>query len=357
VKVNKFVGPHSNPRFYARDFRNAYRFRPDVSPPRQKFQGYVNFVYNRDVLQFLANNNMTFKTSMSSLVRTATLPSMEFNTEIKNQYNKKKIVNSGVTFKPCTVTALDTVDNEWLTILMKYYAYMYMNPRNKNRFGDRDIEVNKDNIDELINSSFGGDTFASNEMGLNLQREANFFDRIDIILYAGGKGVQYSMTKPFITDIQMGSLDYADSTFMDFQISFDYENFTVYDRLNFDLTDVDLDRFEDMPDGYQFQGDDSIIKPLGLSDGAETDLNFLGNKGGNISGSGDKRPRTAQPQSPKATGNGGGDESGFFGDFLKDAIGVIATKPTYDDYETSLKNKLVADIGDGIINAFTRGSD
>lgn len=358
MKVNKYVGPHSNPRFYARDFRNAYRFRPDVSPPRQKFQGYVNFVYNRDVLQFLANNNMTFKTSMSSLVRTATLPSMTFNTEIKNQYNKKKIVNNSVDFKPCQVTALDTVDNEWITILMKYYAYMYMNPRNKNKFGDRDIELNKDNIDELIGSSFGGDTFNSNEMGLNLQREANFFDRIDIILYAGSKGVQYSMMKPFITDITMGSVDYSDSNFLDFQLSFDYENFAVYDKLNFDLSEVDLDRFEDMPDGYVFAGDDSIIKPLGLD--VETDMEFLGNKASNFSGGGaDKRPRTAQPIAPKFDPSKGttDKEDGFFDKLLDTVAGVVATKPTYDDYKDTLKNKAVSEIGDSIVNAFTRGGD
>ena len=37
-------------RFYAKDFRNAYQFRPDVAPPRQKFQGYINFVPNRALL-------------------------------------------------------------------------------------------------------------------------------------------------------------------------------------------------------------------------------------------------------------------------------------------------------------------
>ena len=156
----------------------------------------------------------------------------------------------------------------------------------------------------------------------------------------------------------MGSVDYSDSNFLDFQLSFDYENFAVYDKLNFDLSEVDLDRFEDMPDGYVFAGDDSIIKPLGLD--VETDMEFLGNKASNFSGGGaDKRPRTAQPIAPKFDPSKGttDKEDGFFDKLLDTVAGVVATKPTYDDYKDTLKNKAVSEIGDSIVNAFTRGGD
>ena len=77
------------------------------------------------------------------MVRTADLPSVEFQTETKNAFNRKKIVNTGVRYNPVNMTVFDTVGNEWLTTLMKYFAYHYMDPRNKvNQSGTagRDIE-------------------------------------------------------------------------------------------------------------------------------------------------------------------------------------------------------------------------
>ena len=89
MKYTRFTGKNTVDNFYARDFRNNYRFRPEVNPPRQQFQGYVNFIFNRNVLQLLGNENLTFKTSMSSLVRTAQLPAVEFRMVEKNNFNKK----------------------------------------------------------------------------------------------------------------------------------------------------------------------------------------------------------------------------------------------------------------------------
>ena len=60
-------------KFYVQDFHNAYRFRPHVNPVRQKFQGYVNFVLNREFWGTLygdADQN-EFRTTISSLVKTA----------------------------------------------------------------------------------------------------------------------------------------------------------------------------------------------------------------------------------------------------------------------------------------------
>jgi len=78
--------------FYVRDFRNAYQLRPDNNPPRFKFEGYVNFIINRKLLDMMYPETQTaeFRTQISSLVRTASLPAVEFKTEVKNKYNSKK---------------------------------------------------------------------------------------------------------------------------------------------------------------------------------------------------------------------------------------------------------------------------
>ena len=92
------MGKNNRNSFYLRDFRNNYRFRPDVNPPRQQFAGYVNFIFNRNLPEFLNLEKATFKTSISSLIRSSTLPGVQFRTQKKNAYNKPRIVQTGVDF-------------------------------------------------------------------------------------------------------------------------------------------------------------------------------------------------------------------------------------------------------------------
>lgn len=340
----KFTGKNTKNNFYVRDFRNAYRFRPDVNPPRQKFNGYVNFIVNRQLQETVFNNlsGASFRTSISSLVRRSTLPQVNLRNEVKNQYNKKRIVTTGVDFQPIDITVFDTINNEWLTLLMRYYSYLYMNPRNKNSDANRDVFPY---TAEILEKS--KDSFKSNEAGLNLQVDKNFFERIDIILYHGGKGVQYSLTNPFITQFGNSELDYASSDVMEFNMQIEYENFTTYDIANFDLSAVDLDRFENVA-GVNFSIDDILIKPLAIQ--KETDFEFLGNKSSNTIDATGTRGRTSQPgvstvpQDPFEPS---------FGDivksFAKDLIfgggngsspGVTAKTPTYDRLDNPITKKL-----------------
>ena len=356
MKYTRFTGKNTVDNFYARDFRNNYRFRPEVNPPRQQFQGYVNFIFNRNVLQLLGNENLTFKTSMSSLVRTAQLPSVEFNIEEKNNFNKKRNITTGVSYNPVDITVFDTVNNEWLTVLMKYFAYLHMDPRNKNTFGNRDISFYTPMTEELTPGFGAKGNFNSNEAGINLQIDQNFFERVDYILYAGGKGVQYSIMKPMIKSFAPKNIDYASSDFMEFQLQLVYENFTTFDIVNFDLATVDLDRFEDIGD-FTLPGEENL-KPISLE--TETDFAFLGNKSGNSLPGVGTRPRSAQPlQSPSdpigdwLDDNLGDTVGGFLGDALESAVGV---KPTYGDWKQKVENDLIDSVVSGIANAVTRPS-
>lgn len=256
-------------RFYAKDFRNAYQFRPDVAPPRQKFQGYINFVPNRALLDdnFLGlGDSVELRTRLSSLIRTAQLPEVSINTEIKNSFNRKRIITTGREYAPINLTIFDTIQNEWLTVLMKYFTYNFRDGTNK--MSGR--EVTFEQINESI-VAYNNETkhatdsktkgFDSDAFGYSPSYYKNFFERIDIILYHADKGVQYSLVNPVITTINFGDIDYSDSGFKDFNLSLQYEYFTVHDTLNFELGESDLDRFERM-DGVKLPGSRNIKKPI-----------------------------------------------------------------------------------------------
>ena len=292
--------------FRLRDYRNASHLRPDVNPPRQQFQGYVNFILNKDLFGFLfADNGSTqFRTQISSLVRTADLPSVNFKTEVKNKWNTKKIINTGVEYQPVNMTVFDTMGNEWLSTLMKYFSYYYMDPRNKQEPGNRDIEGSVPRVGGVANTSQGFGLgspspavagqigFDSNAAGYNPQQSANFFERIDYVLYHGNKGVQYSIINPMITTFKPGSIDYSSSQPMEFQMTFDYERFTVYNVLNFDLSEEDVDRFENT-DGVTFADElQNVTLPTVMQQSRE--ILTLGNTVSNS----ERMPRSANPNDP-----------------------------------------------------------
>ena len=273
----------SGNKFFLRDFRNASHLRPDVNPPRQQHQGYVNFILNRDLFGFLFGepDRNEFRTQISSMVRTADLPSVEFQTETKNAFNRKKIVNTGVRYNPVNMTVFDTVGNEWLTTLMKYFAYHYMDPRNKVNSG-RDIESiqGRQGGRETVSSGFGdtgANAWDSNVAGYNRNISANFYARVDYILFHGNKGVQYSVINPVITEFKPGAIDYSSSNFLEFSITMEYERFTVFHDLNFSLSDEDLDRFEKTNDNISGPAFEPATLPAVMGEVSVTRFDEEGN--------------------------------------------------------------------------------
>ena len=245
--------------FYLKDFRNAYHFRPDVAPARQKFEGYINFVPNRALLGTFLEDNKNLRTRLSSLVRTAQLPEVQVQTQVVNAFNQKRIVTSGREYAPVGITLFDTIQNEWLTMLMKYFTYNFADATNK--FIDTDnVQEGRDLDHKLLlenvkkynseTNGFGKDStlkgYNPDGFGFTQRETPYFFERIDMIMYHGNTGVQYSLANPIITSINFGDIDYADSGFKDIQIQVAYEYFTVHDQLNFKLGEQDLSRFERM---------------------------------------------------------------------------------------------------------------
>ncbi len=291
--------------FFLRDHKNANRFKPNFTPPRLNFNGFVEFVFSPEV-KFLGENNVdnaVYREQISSLIQTATLPSVSFNTQVKNQYNKKRVVNTGVDYAPVELNVIDTVNNEWLILLMRYFSYLYMNPRNKTDGATRDPNptgYDSASKDLVKNSKFMADTFNSNAAGLDISNQANFFDHIKIIVYHAGRGTEYILFKPMLTQFDLGTIDYTSSDFRQFRLQLEYENFTINNHVNFKLNEQDLSRFESL-DGINFLYDQITLdenerNPIyGGSDEGRAVNVLQGNTGSG-------RPRAMQMVPPKTPG-------------------------------------------------------
>lgn len=264
-------------RQYLRNWRNAERFQPNVTPPRQKFAGFVEFHFNPSIISNLGDSS-AFRTQISSLVQTAKIPEIQFQTQTKKSYNHRRLIQTGVDYGPCTLSVIDTVNNEWLTLFMKYFSYYYNEPRNRTEGGTGNFRDDapkqwNSNSDALVKSSaFGSTGFSSNTAGLDATKDSHFIDTIRIINYAGGKGIEYILFRPQITSFDPGELDYTTSDFRTFNISFEIENMTVNSKFNFEMNEVDLARFESYGD-FRFDDADSKNKDKVVRTTEQTDLN------------------------------------------------------------------------------------
>tara|TARA_B100001093_G_scaffold271586_1_gene259557 strand:- start:739 stop:2055 length:1317 start_codon:yes stop_codon:yes gene_type:complete len=330
----EFFKSGNHRKFFLKDFRNAEHYKPSIAPPRQKFQGYVNFIINRRLMG-MASDTKDFRTRISSLIRTSTLPEVQFTTEVKNSFNRKKIIQTGVELSDISMTVYDTIQNEWLTLFMKYYSYHYMNPRNKFNGTERDTAfMGGDTHGGYQKSNFGnqGDTPAkgyqwnSNDFGMDLGVTKNFFERIDIILYHGNKGVQYSLFNPMMKGFSASEIDYSSSEVMDFKLDFAYENFTTTNVYNFDLSEQDKARFERM-EGVKLPGISNAEgqKPVALNDQKLEILNGKESAG---------RKRTHQP---KTTGTNDENDRYMNTDVYFDGKSSILVSELDED---SLTNKI-----------------
>tara|TARA_R110001606_G_scaffold187478_1_gene335060 strand:- start:120 stop:1004 length:885 start_codon:yes stop_codon:yes gene_type:complete len=235
---------------YFRNWRNADRFNPGVTPPRQKFQGFAEFHFNPNIAGVL-NDSSILRTQLSTLVQTVKIPEITFQTAVKRQYNHRRIVQTGVDYGPCNITVIDTVANEWLTMFMKYFAFQYNDPRNRTSGASQATSRSSDatqwdsnKTSTITNSKYMSAGYKSNDAGMDIHEETHFIDSIRIINYHGGKGVEYILFRPQITSFTPESLDYTDSGIRTFDIDFEIESMTVNSTFNFEMDEQDLARFE-----------------------------------------------------------------------------------------------------------------
>lgn len=176
--------------------------------PRQKF----NFII---IFDLAIGESITF-----GRVRTVSTPGVNFDTQIMNQYNKKRVVQTKMNYDPVTVEFYDTYDSQF-TYLMRNYVKHYYN---------MDSGLNRRVTTEgrqVIGLDFETD------LGYTPVTENNryFFPSIRII--QNGYQNQWRETKlinPMMVSVQGDTLDYGSSEAMMFTAVFQPESIQYQNR-------------------------------------------------------------------------------------------------------------------------------
>ena len=209
-----------------RDYTHASRtFRTNQYElkPRFKFLYHVSFTINRQAIPSLSVQD---NQNISLVVKTIDLPKYTVNTDVMNQYNRKRVIQTGIKYDPINVTfhddSGDVVRNMWYNYYSYYYkdpTQQYLSPNNQNGslgasaqrqagFGYNARDIYEQNRTANVNDwGFIGESFKDGTSAAS--GKPPFF--LDIRIYGMDqhKFAEYVLINPIITNWQHDTYDYS----------------------------------------------------------------------------------------------------------------------------------------------------
>ena len=143
--------------------------------PRLPFEYYVHINLNHAggnaayIKKFLKEAELQ---QIEALIKSVDMPAMKIETAVLNQYNRKRISQTGVTFEPVKMVCHDVVDGKTLMFWEMYYRYYFADGNEPGENAPKIVEPSTDaySIDDQVammaagsstsfvsNSSPGGD--------------------------------------------------------------------------------------------------------------------------------------------------------------------------------------------------------
>ena len=184
--------------------------------PRYKFLFHVSFTLNTDIPAIAKVIGSQEVTNLSYVVKTVDLPKYSVDTEVMNQYNRKRIVQTKINYDPVTLTFHDDSGDNVRNMWYNYYSYYYKDPSQKylepnstngslgpsgnkaNGFGynARDIYENQ-RLGNVNDWGFIGESF--NDGTSSASGKPPFFRDIRIYGMDQHKFAEYVLINPIIT--------------------------------------------------------------------------------------------------------------------------------------------------------------
>lgn len=239
-----------------RDSRNAStRFSLNQQTwhhvPKPKFLFWVRFFGN---FSFARTENSTGKDQsyargISFLVKSVDKPSITPKVEELNQYNKKRLIHTGVSLEPVTMKFHDDTNDDAMAFWIDYFQWYFATSRGK---------YHPDWAYDAVSgpgSFFGKDWGFAPRQNRISDFENFYLSHVEIYSFFGGRVSQIDLVNPKIIKFDHDNQDYAESqTLGEISLTLDYEG-VLYPKLSEELSSLDRptvsDLLLDLGDYYQ----------------------------------------------------------------------------------------------------------
>lgn len=191
-----------------------------LAPPRPKFLFMVRFVRGA------GDGGPAWANGLPIAVKRMDRPTISPQTMTLNQYNKKRIVYTGLKYEPVNIEFHDTVDSLVNYLWYEYSTYHFGDNRRTNEF-----DWGYDQTGEFRNTgNLGfGVTFPTGGADAPGALEAgNFFSKIECFQFFGAQYVQYDLINPKITRYDPDDFDYEANSAHSIKMSLEYESVIIH---------------------------------------------------------------------------------------------------------------------------------
>lgn len=208
-----FVSGVTNPKGLVSNWRHATRLFIDDTyrlSPRTKFLFYVQFEIDNTAHKAPA---FTQKHSqeVGLLVKGTDLPKFTFETEVKNQYNRKKIVYKQINYDPINITLHDDSAGIVNALWAIYYGYYIADRHNPlTAYSETKWRAK-------------GDVRTGFRYGMDNEISVPFFKSVTIYTMSKRRFVGYTLVNPRIKSWNHGSVDYSEGGTLESTMTLEYE--------------------------------------------------------------------------------------------------------------------------------------
>jgi hypothetical protein len=210
---------------HLRDARHAHNLFTEHShsfSPKVKFLYHVIFQPNSEVGDAATSNTWKFQKEIGVLAKTVDLPQYRVTVENKQQYNRKKNIQTRIDYQDVTIRFHDDATGVTRSLLEEYYKYYYQDGNSGDTVTSGGSFHPRDKYDPY-------DATYPN-YGLNNYKISPFFNFIKIYQLSRQQWFSYTLINPLLTQWGHDSLDYSDGAgMMENTISIAYEA-VLYDN-------------------------------------------------------------------------------------------------------------------------------
>ena len=233
---------------YLRDYTHAsktFQTNGYANSPRLKFLFHVYFTLETVGIPMLRNAFSSGENStIGLLVKNIDLPKFTIDTEILNQYNRKRVIQKKINYDPISVAFHDDGNDLIRTLWYNYYSYYYKDPVQPYdgrattagtsgpmqtqpmgfRYNGRDIY---DKTRAVSDWGYVGESYSDGTSSAN--GKPSFFRDISIYGFNQHKFVRYVLINPVISQWSHDQYDYSqDAGVMENKMTIQYETVKYY---------------------------------------------------------------------------------------------------------------------------------
>ena len=248
--LDNFFGGVTNPKGNLGDFQHAQRLYVDNAmrlAPKTKFLSFVNFNITPQALRNLPRLDNAHLAELNMLVKRFDMPQYTASVDTKNQYNRKKNIQTRIDYQPISLALHD--DNFGITTMLMeaYYRYYY-----------KDSNISNITATYDPRSTYKEDNGRTFRFGLDNDKMVPFFQDIKLYQFSRHEYTEYTLVNPIISQWGHDSMDQSDGVgIAENKMVINYEA-VLYDRGTIG---------EDNPATFATRHYDQTPSPLGVEGG------------------------------------------------------------------------------------------